>query len=230
MCPTHRKGCKRYDIPGHAHYLTFSCYQRRPLLAAERPRQWLLEALCAARSRIAFDLWAYVIMPEHVHLLVWPRDGTPVSEILRHVKLPVAKRALRCAQHEDASLLARMAPGNPLSRSSTEAAGTTGAEAHALTARDGTAPVEEQARRQGRKRGSPHGGLYHFWQRGGGYDRNIWSPREMREKIAYIHANPARRGMVTRPEDWPWSSWAAWNGDAAPPVPIDYHSLPPLNT
>jgi putative transposase len=48
-----------------------------------------------------------------------------------------------------------------------------------------------------------------FWQPGGGYDRNIDSVKTLGAIIDYIHANPVRRGLVLRPEDWPWSS-ACW--------------------
>ncbi|MBN2448608.1 MAG: hypothetical protein JXO22_17920 [Phycisphaerae bacterium] len=45
-----------------------------------------------------------------------------------------------------------------------------------------------------------------FWQRGGGYDRNLFKPGEICEKINYLHDNPVRRGLVPRPQDWRWSS------------------------
>ena len=48
-----------------------------------------------------------------------------------------------------------------------------------------------------------------FWQPGGGYDRNITSTEALRAMIDYIHANPVRRGLVARVEDWEWSS-ARW--------------------
>ncbi|QDU87371.1 hypothetical protein Pla175_07300 [Pirellulimonas nuda] len=41
----HRKTCKRYDTPGDAHFLTFSCFRRLPLLDRDRSRGWLLQAL-----------------------------------------------------------------------------------------------------------------------------------------------------------------------------------------
>ena len=69
---------------------------------------------------------------------------------------------------------------------------------------------------------------YRFWQRGGGYDRNIWTAEEIREKMGYIHANPVRRGLLERPGDWPWSSWQAWTTEGDTPVPLDRHSVPPL--
>lgn len=89
------KTCKRFDIPGEAHYLTFSCYHRLPLLRSRELCSWLVEALQAARDRDKFDLWGYVFMPEHVHLLVLPTQRAySVSSMLSAIKRPVAYRAI----------------------------------------------------------------------------------------------------------------------------------------
>jgi putative transposase len=51
----------------------------------------------------------------------------------------------------------------------------------------------------------PNGDVhYRFWQRGGGYDRNIIEPKAAYHEIAYIHDNPIRRGLCQRPEHWLW--------------------------
>ena len=69
----HRKRVKHVDEPGHVHELTFSCYQRRPLLRSDTWTTWLGESIDRAASRHGFALVAFVFMPEHVHLLVYPR-------------------------------------------------------------------------------------------------------------------------------------------------------------
>ncbi len=56
---------------------------------------------------------------------------------------------------------------------------------------------------------------HRFWQPGGGYDRNITSIETLRAMIEYIHANPVRRGLVARAEDWEWSS-ARWYAGLRP--------------
>ena len=61
-----QKRRRRYDEPGHARELTFSCYRRFQFLSRDRTRQWFVDALEAARAKWAFDLWAYVLMPAHV--------------------------------------------------------------------------------------------------------------------------------------------------------------------
>ena len=90
---TVRKLRHSFNLPGHAHELTFSCHQRLPLLSRDRTRQWFIEALESARRKHQFQLWAYVIMPEHAHVLLFsPTDDYSVSAILKSIKQPVARR------------------------------------------------------------------------------------------------------------------------------------------
>jgi len=92
----HRKKVRLRNVPGDAHFSTFSCCHRWPLLSKDRTRLWLIGALAAARIKHSFDLWAWVIMLEHVHLLLYPRLAEyDMSDILRDIKQPVAKRAMR---------------------------------------------------------------------------------------------------------------------------------------
>ena len=67
---------------------------------------------------------------------------------------------------------------------------------------------------------------YRFWQRGGGYDRNLRRASDISEKIRYIHENPVRRGIVERPEEYPLSSARDWIMEEPGPVPIDWEHMP----
>ena len=166
-----RKRMKRFEGLGHARYLTFSCYQRLPLLNNDRIKQVFVDRLHAVRLERPFQLWAWVIMPEHVHLLIFPRlPEHPVDTILHSLKRPVAEKVLGRWKQINAEILNRVADRN---------------------------------------------GRLHFWQTGGGYDRNIASEDELWEKVTYIHENPVRRGLVDRAIDWPWSGarWYAGRGD-----------------
>ena len=164
---------RTYNEPGHAHELTFCCYHRYRFLAAERTCLWLAEAIETARAEWNFAVWAFVFMPEHVHLIVWPRrPAYEMASILRAIKEPVGRRA--------SSHLARHAP-EWLPRI-----------------------TQHRGRRVER----------HFWQPGGGCDRNIIEPRTLSAMIDYIHLNPVRRGLVERARDWQWSSAAWFEGQA----------------
>ncbi|MFQ5806781.1 MAG: transposase [Phycisphaerae bacterium] len=110
----HRKRRTTWNEPGHAHELTFSCFPRLPLLTKERTRRWLIEALDRARQRWCFELWAYVIMPEHVHVLLYPTSAEySISAVLKAIKQPVARRALLHLRRFAPHFLDRLRVGRP---------------------------------------------------------------------------------------------------------------------
>ena len=93
MQQPHRKRARHYDAPGHVHELTFSCYRRLPLLTNDEWRQQLCTTIDRAVVRHHYRLLPFVLMPEHVHLVVHPLpDGSPVSDLLRAVKRPFSFR------------------------------------------------------------------------------------------------------------------------------------------
>jgi len=83
----------------HLHFITCSCYRRLPFLSAARSRNRFLSILEQTRQRYRFVVVGYVVMPEHVHLLLTePEVGTPstVMQVLKqrtaHALLPQRKR------------------------------------------------------------------------------------------------------------------------------------------
>jgi len=91
-----------YNDPGHAHFLTFSCYRNQQFLADDTVRHWLAESIAAAREFEHFDLWAYVFMPNHVHLLIHPRpEDYSIPSILRRIKEPFTRRVVTFWQKTD---------------------------------------------------------------------------------------------------------------------------------
>jgi putative transposase len=52
----------------------------------------------------------------------------------------------------------------------------------------------------------PGKSCFRFWQAGGGYDRNLFSPQAIAAALNYLHANPVKRGLCERAIDWKWSS------------------------
>jgi REP-associated tyrosine transposase len=85
-------GLKRYYGKGHLHFITFSCYRRLPLLKTAHARDLFVKELAKVRDELGFQLVGYVVMPEHVHLLVSePKTGTP-STVLQKLKQRVARK------------------------------------------------------------------------------------------------------------------------------------------
>jgi putative transposase len=181
---------RRVEGECHARALNWSCYRNQPLLELDAACQWLVDRIELARQRHRFDLWAWCIMPTHVHLLIYPGPpgtASPVSEILRSIKLPVAQHAVAWAKRNDRYALACM------------------------------------------EHRYPSGAISHrFWQRGGGYDRNLLEPQSILEMINYIHQNPVEEGLCARAADWRWSSAATFDDSSKGVLALNLESLPPI--
>ena len=152
---------------GQARFLTCSCSRRVGLLSDSRTRDAFVEHLEAQRVRLGFDVIAWVVMPEHIHLVLVPRDGK-LGLVMRGVKQGFGRKMIRRWRDRDYSVLEKLTDSD---------------------------------------------GIVRFWQRGGGYDRNVRDLDELREKVNYIHRNPVERGLVERAEDWAWSSARDYLGE-----------------
>src|ERR1051325_11603932 len=105
----HRKRVRHYNLPGHAHELTFSCYQRRPLLDDDHRRCLLSQSIDAAMQGHHFALIAFVYMPEHVHLVVFPEQpDSRVESLLYAIKRPFSFRVKQQLIAYNDPLLARL--------------------------------------------------------------------------------------------------------------------------
>ena len=85
-------GLKRYYGAGDSHFITWSCYRRQPFLDHPEARDLFLKTVELMRERYLFALIGYVVMPEHVHLLISePRVGNP-STVVQATKLGFSQR------------------------------------------------------------------------------------------------------------------------------------------
>jgi putative transposase len=135
---------KRYQLERDTHLVTFSCHNRAPYITDDHTRTTIEQTFERARRRHNLRIYAYVLMPEHVHLLVGEPPATPL------------KAALQAMKQESSTKL--------------------------------------------------KGSRKHFWLPRY-HDFNIFSAHKFAQKLKYIHRNPVARGLVTKPEDWPWSSF-----------------------
>src|SRR5262245_14662680 len=89
-----RRKRKAINEPGHAHELTCSCFRQYKFLNADRACYWLIDAIEGARVALDFDLWAYVFMPEHIHLILCPQGREyKMDDIMKSIKQSVGTRA-----------------------------------------------------------------------------------------------------------------------------------------
>ncbi len=182
-------GLKHYQQSRQLHFVTFTCYHRKPLLDDPHARDIFVQILETVRRWYGFWLIGYVVMPEHVHLLLSEPERENLALVLQMQKQMVSRNLRSASQggpsHEGSESL----EGGPSYR---EAKGGDNAQRHP------------------------------FWQ-ARYYDFNVWSEPKRIEKLRYIHRNPVKRGLVDRPEDWPWSSFRHYLTGEEGVVEIESH-------
>ncbi|HXF49305.1 MAG TPA: transposase [Verrucomicrobiae bacterium] len=88
-----------YAAP-HAYSLTLCTHERREVFKSAQTAETVLSILRECADEFRYDLLAYCLMPDHLHLLISPQDsGVTVSEFVRHLKSRSAFR-FKSATHE----------------------------------------------------------------------------------------------------------------------------------
>lgn len=126
-----RKTVRHFDLPNHAHELTFSTYRRLPVMLGPGIPEIILASIARIGDRGLARILAFVLMPEHLHLLLLPtvRDGAavPIASILSGIKRPSSFRIKPASQSElIGDLTVRERPGKVAFRFWQEGAATTG--------------------------------------------------------------------------------------------------------
>jgi putative transposase len=107
--PLHRKKVRHFNEPNQFHELTFSCYKRLPLLTNNAWRFMLTDSVDRAMQRHGYLLTAFVYMPEHVHLLIFPQDtASRIDELLKAIKRPFSYRIKRLLTETGSPLLGQL--------------------------------------------------------------------------------------------------------------------------
>jgi putative transposase len=165
------RGLRRFQHSKQSHFVTFSCYRRLPLFSSSEFFDGFVRCLEEMRRRFEARIYGYVVMPEHVHLLMSEPEVLALAEAIHFLKLSFAKRigGLRSARQS----------GSQVSAPNTRT------------------PCDEK-RGWGANLG--HEAPDSFWQKRY-HDRNVRDYREFKAKLRYLHRNPVKPGLVRKPEE-----------------------------
>jgi putative transposase len=86
------RGLRRFQQAESLHFITFSCFHRFQFLQASRPKDVFEAILEQARARHQARIYAYVLMPEHVHMLINEPPSTVLAQFLKSVKQTSSRR------------------------------------------------------------------------------------------------------------------------------------------
>lgn len=175
---------RHYDDWGMIRFVTFSCYRRYRLLCKPLVIRSFLDELRQIRER-GIRILGYVVMPEHVHLVLSPPGGIQLGREIGVLKSRSARRMLPLLEGNSNQ------PIDQLYRFKSSG------ESQDISA------LEMEAQNGELKRS--------FWHRRC-YDHNCRNLESVREKIEYCHKNPVTRSLVAEPGDYPWSSYRWYAG------------------
>src|SRR6059036_2857057 len=92
-------GLTRFHQSGQSHFVTFCCYHRRRLLTTDESRRIFESALERVRRSYRLYLYGYVVMPEHVHLLLSEPQRDTLADALKSLKQGVSRRLIGDVEH-----------------------------------------------------------------------------------------------------------------------------------
>jgi putative transposase len=99
---TATKKIKHYDNLGHAHFITLIVNQHTPIFKGKFLCEIVVSALIFYRDKLNFRIWGYVIMPDHIHMVISFADNEErVIEFIRDFKKFVSKKVVEILKPED---------------------------------------------------------------------------------------------------------------------------------
>jgi len=87
---------RRYLIPGAAYFVTTNIRDNRFPYFEARHAEALASLIYRYRKQGDYDLLGFVIMPDHLHLMVVPQNEITISSIMNRIKTAEAKRLISC--------------------------------------------------------------------------------------------------------------------------------------
>jgi putative transposase len=85
-------GLKRFHESKQTHFINFTCYRRLRHLNSREARDVVVAMLEQTRQRYGFRVYGFVVMPEHVHLLISEPDRGTIANAIQALKIASSKR------------------------------------------------------------------------------------------------------------------------------------------
>jgi putative transposase len=102
---------RHFDDSGVARFVTFTCFRRHGYLSTAQTRQTVIQALVFTRVKKGIQILGWVIMPEHMHLVLAPPPGVKLGDAIGRLKHWTARHILK--QIRDRSFVLQRGDGSP---------------------------------------------------------------------------------------------------------------------
>lgn len=178
---------KRINLPDQIYFVTSKAYQSKTIFNEAKNCQLFCKILKDCKIKYKFKLFGFVIIPNHIHLLLMPNDKMNISEVIHRIKGNFAYQYLMARNHKGSATRRDdrwLDKNNPLFRVAD--------------------PLWVEGTKRQRLRIRP------IWQKSF-YDHAIRNDLDFIEKLNYIHGNPIKHGLTDNLDNYPWSSYHHYN-------------------
>ncbi|USN54046.1 MAG: transposase [Candidatus Nomurabacteria bacterium] len=168
-------------LPEAVYFVTTVTKFREPFFLDNSLARLFIEQLYIAKKLKEFKLYAYVIMPDHVHILIEPGVRYSISKSMFTIKKQFAHEANRMLGWNDKRIINFSSAGEQ---------------------------TFVRLREFVNLHHPSYGQKFH-WQKSF-HDHVIRDQRDFNHHVNYLHLNPVKDGLVKKPEDWPYSCYDAF--------------------
>jgi putative transposase len=171
----------RYNLENYCHFVTTKTFQNSKIFSNDKAAEILIQVILDVKGKLNFRLMAFVVMPDHIHLMLVPDKRNTISDVMRHIKGRFARRYNKVSRGINSPDYGvqdlRVGNSSPLHKPGTH--------------RAGNSSLPE----------------FKLWQESF-YDHVIRNKKEFVQRLNYVKYNPVRVGLAEKPEDYKYSSAA----------------------
>lgn len=161
------------------HFLTFTIIEWIDIFTSEKYFDVLLNVMKYCKDNLGLEVYAYVFMTNHIHVIWKAKDGYSLSKIVQSFKRQTTKEIKKLILSDSRKYIAGLIKTSKYKRSS-----------------------------------------FQVWQENN-YPEVIETGRFLKTKLDYIHNNPVKKGLVSKPEFWTYSSASNYSGEKVNMFEVD---------
>jgi putative transposase len=169
----------RFNLENYCHFVISKTYRNEKIFSEERTAGLLIQTIFEVKRKLNFRLLAFVVMPDHIHLMLVPDKRNSISDVMRHIKGRFSRRH------------------NHLSR------GINSPDYGVQDHRAGNSSPHHKPDTHRAGNSSLPGSK--VWQESF-YDHVIRNRKELLQRLNYIYNNPVRKRLAEKSEDYKYSS------------------------
>jgi putative transposase len=82
----------RFNLENYCHFVTSKTYRNAKIFSKEKAADLLIQTILEVRKKLNFQLLAFIVMPDHIHIMLVPDKRNSISDVMRHIKGRFARK------------------------------------------------------------------------------------------------------------------------------------------